>query len=127
MQCPTCNRSMVALFLTQRCDWCDFGPELWRMHRGFVVYADPDCALAECEQRSCSYVFRTVADATTWQAMSGARGTVRAVLSSRAYRWILNAATGIVLADSMCVVHPDHRYPDAVGEVFLAPTDKPLV
>lgn len=122
MRCSTCKREMVALFLTRRCDHCDFGPELWRMRRGFVVYAEPDCTLPACARLVPQhYVFRTHADACRWKDMASVPGDVRAVLSPRPFRWILSPRLGIVLAGSECVVHPDHRYPDAVDEVFLAP------
>ncbi len=32
---------MVQLFLTQVCDYCDYGVPKDRLHRGFVVYRDP--------------------------------------------------------------------------------------
>lgn len=128
MLCPTCHRNMTALFLTQQCDHCDFGPDVWKLHRGFVIYAEPDCTVPACARcLPMCHVFRAVADAVTWQGISKLRGEVRAVLSPRPFKWAYGKgpASGIVLAGSMFVVHPDHRYPDAVGEVFLAPTNKP--
>lgn len=121
MQCPTCKREMVQLFLSQACDYCDYGVPKEKLHVGFVVYRS-DREEAACEE----YVFRTRMDAERWRTAAGREGQeIRQVYSLLPFRWHLSRGTlrDVVLADHMAEVFPDHRFEPLPHRVFLAPPD----
>jgi len=109
---------MVQLFLTQACDYCDYGVPKERLHRGFIVYrgiADS----GQCEE----YVFRTRMDAERWRTAAGREGCeIFEVYSLTPFRWHLSRGTlrDVVLADHMFEIFPDHRYEPLPHRAFLA-------
>ena len=118
MQCPTCKREMVQLFLTQACDYCDYGVPKDKLHRGFIVYK------AEADSSNCEeYVFRTRMDAERWRTAAGREGcAIQEVYSLTPFRWHLSRGTlrDVVLADHMFEIFPDHRYEPLPHRAFLA-------
>ena len=118
MQCSTCKREMVQLFLTQACDYCDYGVPKERLHRGFIVYR------VAADSGSCEeYVFRTRMDAERWRTAAGREGcTIHEVYSLMPFRWHLSRGTlrDVVLADHMFEIFPDHRYEPLPHRAFLA-------
>jgi len=118
MQCPVCKREMVQLFLTQVCDYCDYGIPKERLHRGFVVYRDPGEARSREE-----YVFRTRLDAERWRTAAGREECeIVQVYSLTPFRWHLSRGTlrDVVLADHMFEIFPDHRFEPLPHRAFLA-------
>lgn len=123
MQCPTCKREMVQLFLSQACDYCDYGVPKEKLHRGFIVYmrrSDADVTSAPCEE----YVFRTRMDAERWRTAAGRDGAdIHEVFSLMPFRWHLSRGTlrDVVLADHMFEVFSDHKYEPLPHRCFLSP------
>lgn len=120
MQCQTCKREMIQLFLTQACDHCDYGVPKERLHRGFVVYRGAN-ENGTCEE----YVFRTRMDAERWRTAAGREGCdIHEVYSLSAFRWHLSRGTlrDVVLADHMFEIFPDHRYEPLPHRAFLSIT-----
>lgn len=119
MTCPTCKRSMTALFLTTACDYCDYGVAPDKLHRGFIVFGSGSVTVEE-------YVFQTVADAEAWRVASGRDGcTVRAVYSLVPFRWHLSRGClqNVTLADHMFEIFPNHRYEPLPHRAFLMEGD----
>lgn len=117
MECPSCRRKMVELFLSQACDHCDYGVPKERLHRGFVVYRGADDG--HCEE----YVFRTRMDAERWRTAASREGCdIREVYSLTPFRWHLSRGTlrDVVLADHMFEIYPNHRYEPLPHRAFLA-------
>lgn len=110
MVCPSCKRQMVQIFLSQACDYCDYGLPKDKLHLGFIVYRQPDPGDETPEE----YVFRTRPDAERWrEASSLIGGEIREVWSLAPFRWHhLSRGTlrDIVLADQMFSIFPDHKY-----------------
>jgi hypothetical protein len=109
---------MVQLFLTQACDYCDYGLPRDRLHRGFIVYRP------EAEPRGREeYVFRTRMDAERWRTAAGRdECEIQEVYSLSPFRWHLSRGTlrDVVLADHMFEIFPDHRYEPLPHRAFLA-------
>ena len=121
-QCPVCRRQMVQLFLTQACDYCDYGVPKEKLHRGFIVYQSREDNTASREE----YVFRTRMDAERWRTAAGREGcTIREVYSLMPFRWHLSRGTlrDVVLADHMFEVFSDWKYEPLPHRCFLSPDD----
>lgn len=118
MQCTTCKREMVSLFLSLACDHCDFGVPENKLHRGFVVYSsDFDSPLPHEE-----YVFRSRMDAERWRSASGREGCgIFKVFSLMPFHWHLSRGTlrDVVLADHLFEVFADWRYEPLPHRCFL--------
>lgn len=111
---------MVQLFLTQACDYCDYGLPKERLHRGFIVHRNN----AESGSRE-EYVFRTRMDAERWRTAAGRDDCeIHEVYSLAPFRWHLSRGTlrDVVLADHMFEIFPDHRYEPLPHRAFLAET-----
>jgi len=111
---------MVQLFLTQACDYCDYGLPKERLHRGFIVHR----STGEAGSRE-EYVFRTRMDAERWRTAAGRDDCViHEVYSITPFRWHLSRGTlrDVVLADHMFEIFPDHRYEPLPHRAFLAAT-----
>lgn len=124
MQCKSCKREMVQLFLSQKCDYCDYGLPLERLHRGFIVFRQMQGPGVREE-----YVFRTGMDAERWRTAAGREDCeIREIYSLTPYRWHLSRGTlrDVALADHMFEIYPDHRYEPLPHRAFLAatPTEK---
>jgi hypothetical protein len=120
-QCPTCKREMVQLFLTQACDYCDYGPAKDTLHRGFIVFRDENHQGIREE-----YVFRTRMDAERWRTAAGREeASIREVYSSQPFRWHLSRGTlrDVVLADHMFEIFDSHRFEALPHRAFLSPND----
>ena len=116
MICQTCKRPMTQLFLSTACDYCDFGVPKERLHRGFVLF----CAARPNQEE---YVFRTRIDAGRWAVAAGRMNCeVREVYSLAPFQWHESRGTvhGLVLANHMVEVFPDHRFEPLPNRVFLA-------
>lgn len=116
-KCPVCKREMTQLFLTQACDYCDYGVPKEKLHLGFVVYQTD--ATGACEE----YVFRTRMDAERWRTAAGREGCeIQEVYSLHPFRWHVTRGTlrDAVLADHMFQVFPDWKYENLPHRCFLA-------
>jgi len=117
MQCSTCKREMVSLFLTQACDYCDYGVPKERLHRGFIV-CQPDLQIPQDE-----YVFRTRLDAERWRVVSGRENCgIYMVYSLAPFQWHLSRGTlrEVILADHLFEIFPSHRYEPLPNRAFIA-------
>lgn len=107
MNCPTCNREMVKLFLSAACDYCD-GLVKQEYYTGYVLYRGPDI--------HPEYVFRTVAGAESFKTKIESDSPIKRVGSVSPFTWIVSKGIlqGVWIADSTYEIYPDHRYP--IGE-----------
>lgn len=122
MKCQTCKRAMVELFMSTRCDWCDFGPKIDDVHRGFAVLATSAGYLP-----GNNYVFRTMLDAERWRTAAGAeRCEIKTVYSLECFRWHLShgVVRDVVYADQPFEIFPDHRYEPLPHRAFIAPSQE---
>lgn len=119
MQCHTCKREMVSLFLSQVCDYCDYGIPEDKLHRGFIVYRlDSDATFPREE-----YVFRTRMDVARWRSASNREGcAIYKVFSLMPYQWHMSRGTlrDVVLADHMFSVFENWKYEPLPHRCFLA-------
>lgn len=116
MNCPNCKRAMVQLFLTEACDYCDYGPPQAKLHKGFIVMRPTDGDPFE------EYVFRTKVDAERWRTAAGRESCeIRSVYSLMPFRWHLSTGTlrDLVLADHMFEIFKDHRHEPLSHRAFL--------
>ena len=69
-------------------------------------------------------MWRTTHDAVIWRSLQGLEeGEVRSVLSEQAIVWRVASglAAGLVAADKLYDIYPDHRFPPGPHRAFLAP------
>jgi hypothetical protein len=107
---------MTALFVTQVCDYCDYGPAVDKLYCGFVVYR------LDLQYPQDEYVFRTAMDADRWRAAAGRDGCeIYKVYSLMPFQWHLSQGTlrDVVLADHMFEVHSSHRYEPLSYRCFI--------
>jgi hypothetical protein len=119
--CQNCSRAMVQLFLTQACDYCDYGPKKETLFMGYIAYIKSDESPFE------DYVFRTRHDAERWATLSGRLNTeIREVYSTKAFRWHLSQGTAkdLVLADRMYTIYPDHKHEPSNYQAFFYNTEQ---
>ncbi len=120
MRCPHCHRPTLALFYTAVCEACDSLPR-GEFFTGFVVWDSSRAATASAP--SVVYVWRTAHDATVWRSLREAEDlTVRCILSEAPIPWreAGGKAAGLVCADSLFEIYPDHKFPPAPYRAFLS-------
>lgn len=126
MKCPSCSGSLTEVFLTLKCDWCDFGPgKDAQIEVGFVVLP----TVSGCDDpffRPETYLFATELDATRWLTSAGYSVThiVKRVKVVGTVRWHLSRGTlrDCTLATQMYEVWPDWKYNPHTGHrAYLAP------
>ena len=120
MICERCQRTMVELFYSAKCDWCEFGPDPHRLHCGYVILSD----VSVCEGLviDSAFVFRSPADAEKFrEAACATYLQVREVASLHGFMWRRPEGLmgDIVVSDGLFEVWSDHRYPYRVGRVHL--------
>ena len=118
MRCPNCQRAMRALFFTFACDHCDGLVDSFDF-RGFVVLRRE--RTLPCEE----YVFATRADAERWRELNGLfDAEIREVRGDKPFRWQPSRGTvrGIILADRLFEICPDHKFEPRPNRAFLAAT-----
>ena len=120
MRCPRCSRTMLCLFYSAICESCDEPPH-GEFYAGFVVW-DPTRCLKQGEPVT-AYVWRTAHDAVVWRSLREAEDlTVRCALSELPISWHSagGKAAGLVCADALFEIYPDHRFPPHRYRAFLS-------
>lgn len=113
--CSACGRATVELFLTTRCDYCDFGPQCL-VYVGYVVI--PSLNVGDVE----AYVFKTTDDAKRWrQSACLGDAIIARVESLERFDWMTSTFfQNMVIAKEMYEIFPDHRYEPKPCRVFLS-------
>jgi len=116
VQCPNCKREMKMLFVSQACDHCDFGVDVSKLHRGYVMWSEGEqAARFACEE----YVFNTPQHAEKWRERCGRSNyQIRAVYSLDEFRWS-TGTEGIQYCTIPYLIFPDHKYEPLPGRAFL--------
>ncbi len=118
MNCPNCQRPMIALFTSYACDHCE-GRSRPAYARGYVVLHEGAHMPA-----GPVYLFRTRTDAARWRVARKCRHVpIREVLTEAPVQWRTTSGTlqDVELADRPFEIFADHRYPPAPNHAFLAP------
>lgn len=116
MQCPVCGHSMIALFLSYVCDYCERSPAPERMHGGYVVWSSTQAGERQ-------YVFPTRAAAERWRELRGLQHCeVRRVLSAAPFKWRISTGSvkGLEFADHLFEIFPDHRFKPGPYRAYIA-------
>jgi hypothetical protein len=123
MRCPRCSRSMLALFYSAICESCAEPPH-GAFYAGYVVW-DASRSLKDGESVP-SYVWRTAHEAVLWRSLREAEDlTIRCVLSEFPIPWhhAGGKAAGLVCADALFEIYPDHRFrPDRYRAFLSSPS-----
>lgn len=107
---------MRPMLVSSVCDHCDGLADALDF-RGFVVLRR-DRTLP-CEE----YVFATRADAERWRELNGLfEADIKEVRGAHPFRWQPSRGTvrGIILADRLFEIFPDHKHEDRPNRAYLA-------
>ena len=117
MECPDCRRTMSLGFSEYVCEWCTSKLEELRFHEGYV-------AMDDARLFTPHYVFLMQEEARQWAHAEGMdeRKVVK-VLSPNRFRWMKSRGKipGLVIADRLYCIAPDHRFDPVESQVIIAP------
>lgn len=117
MKCPQCERPMTPLFYSCVCDFCDGLVDEDSFEEGFVVLRKGRALPSE------EYVFQSRRHAETWREETGlGEAPIVSVRAPVRFRWRRSTGSirGLVIADQLVTIYPDHRFPPRPNCAYVA-------
>jgi hypothetical protein len=117
MKCGRCGSKMLELFYSCVCEHCENGPQ-GRYHRAYAVIHRTRFPQEQV------YLFRTSHDAVIWRSLchDDTLELVTVLMRDQPqWRCASGRAAGLVWADTLYDVYPDHRHQHSDRTAFIAP------